>query len=117
MGSFLFPTVARFLLPLVAFVLMLLTGEINGSIAVAAGLSLIVTAVAGLVGFFFLRGEHSARRLGAKAARPLSWIPRGYKWQRMKAVAQDMYGARAPGWWLPGWLDRLLHRSARDSSR
>jgi hypothetical protein len=74
MGSFLFPTIARFLLPLVAAVLMLLTGEITGSIAIAAGLSLVVTAVAGISGFFFLRGEHSARWLGAKAARPLSWI-------------------------------------------
>jgi uncharacterized membrane protein YbhN (UPF0104 family) len=69
-----FPTVARFLLPLVALLLMLLAGEVNGSIAVAAGLSLVVTAVAGVAGYFFLREEHSARWLGAKAARPLSWI-------------------------------------------
>ena len=73
-GSFLFPTVARFLLPLVAFVLLFLTGEIDGSIKVAAGLSLVVTAVAGLAGFFFLRGEHSARWLGARASQPLAWI-------------------------------------------
>lgn len=39
LGSFLFPTLGRFLLPLVALVVLLLTGEINGSAAVLGGLS------------------------------------------------------------------------------
>jgi hypothetical protein len=46
LGSFLFPTIGRFLLPLVALLLLLLTGEINGSIVLAGTLSLAVTAVA-----------------------------------------------------------------------
>jgi len=74
LGSFLFPTIGRFLLPLVALVLLLVTGEVSGSILLAGALSLVVTAVAGIAGYFFLRRERSARWLGAKAQRPLSWI-------------------------------------------
>ena len=73
-GSFLFPTIGRFLLPLVALVVLLLTGEVNGSVVLAGVLSLAVTAVAGIAGYLFLRGERSARWLGAKSQRPLSWI-------------------------------------------
>ena len=74
LGSFVFPTIGRFLLPLVAFVLLLLTGELDGSILLASALALVVTAVAGIAGYLFLRGERSARWLGRKAQRPLSWI-------------------------------------------
>jgi uncharacterized membrane protein YbhN (UPF0104 family) len=74
LGSFLFPTIGRFVLPLVALVLLLLTGEVSGSILLASALSLVVTAVAGIAGYVFLRGERSARWLGGRAQRPLSWI-------------------------------------------
>jgi uncharacterized membrane protein YbhN (UPF0104 family) len=74
LGSFIFPTIGRFLLPLVALVLLLVTGELNGSIVLAGAFSLVITAVAGIAGYLFLRSENSARRLGAKAQRPISWI-------------------------------------------
>jgi uncharacterized membrane protein YbhN (UPF0104 family) len=74
LGSFLFPTIGRFLLPVVAIVLLLITGEVNGSILLAGAISLVVTAVAGVAGYCFLRGERSARWFGAKLERPLSWI-------------------------------------------
>ena len=73
-GSFLFPTLGRLLLPVVALVLLLLTGEVNGSILLVGGVSLVVTAIAGIAGYVFLRSERSARWLGAKTQRPLSWI-------------------------------------------
>ena len=66
-GSFLFPTLGRFLLPLAALVVLLLTGEANGSILLAGALSLVVTAVAGMAGCFFLRGER--RRAGSERRR------------------------------------------------
>jgi uncharacterized membrane protein YbhN (UPF0104 family) len=47
LGSFIFPTIGRFLLPLVALVLLFLTGEVNGSVVLAGTLALVVTAVAG----------------------------------------------------------------------
>jgi uncharacterized membrane protein YbhN (UPF0104 family) len=74
LGSFLFPTIGRFLLPLVALVLLLLTSEINGSVVLAGGLSLALTAIAGVAGYYLLRSEQSARWVGAKAQRPLSWV-------------------------------------------
>jgi uncharacterized membrane protein YbhN (UPF0104 family) len=74
LGSFIFPTIGRFLLPLVALVLLLVTGEVSGSILLAGVLSLAVSAVAGVVGFSFLRGERTARWIGARTQRPLSWI-------------------------------------------
>lgn len=74
LGSFLFPTIGRFLLPLVALVWLLVTGEVTGSILLAGALSLAITAVAGIAAYLFLRSERSASRLGAKAERPLSWI-------------------------------------------
>ena len=73
-GSFLFPTIGRFLLPLVALVLLLLTSEVNGTVVLAGALSLAVTAFAGIAGYLFLRGERSARWIGAMTQRPLSWI-------------------------------------------
>ena len=74
LGSFLFPTVGRFLLPLVALAVLLVTDEVDPSVAVAGALSLVVTAGAGIAGYLFLRAERSARWLGGKAQRPLSWL-------------------------------------------
>ncbi len=73
-GSFLFPMIGRFVLPCVALVLVILTGEADGSILLAGALSVVITVVAGIVGYFFLRTEASARWLGVKAQRPLSWL-------------------------------------------
>jgi uncharacterized membrane protein YbhN (UPF0104 family) len=73
LGSFLFPTIGRFLLPLVALVLLLLTGEVTGTILLAGILSLAISAAAGIAGYFFLRRERSAKWLGAKLQQPLSW--------------------------------------------
>ncbi len=64
LGSFLFPTMGRFMLPLVALLLVILTGELNGTIVLAGTLSLAVTAGACIAGYLFLRGD--ARRAGSE---------------------------------------------------
>jgi len=61
-------------LPLIALLVLLVTGEVTGSILLASVLSLLISFIAGIAGYFFLRAERSARWLGAKAQRPLSWI-------------------------------------------
>jgi uncharacterized membrane protein YbhN (UPF0104 family) len=66
--------IGRLLLPLVALVLLWVTDELSGSILLAGALSLAISAIAGAAGFLFLRDERSARWLGAKLQRPLSWI-------------------------------------------
>ena len=73
-GSFVFPTLGRFLLPLVALVVVVATGDADGTILLAGALSLAITGAACIAGWFFLRRESTARRLGAKSQRPLSWI-------------------------------------------
>jgi len=78
-GSFLFPMIGRLLLPLIALVLLVLTGEVSGTILLAGALSLAISVVAVAAGYFFLRSERSARWLGAKTQRPLSWILRKLK--------------------------------------
>jgi uncharacterized membrane protein YbhN (UPF0104 family) len=73
-GSFVFPTIGRFLLPLVALLVLVLTGDVSGSVVVAGALSLTISAIAAIAGFAFMRRERTARRLGAATQRPLSWI-------------------------------------------
>ena len=74
LGSFIFPTIGRLVLPVVALVVLLVTGQVSGTVVLAGAISLVVTAVVGIAGYVFLRGERSARWLGVKAQRPLSWI-------------------------------------------
>jgi uncharacterized membrane protein YbhN (UPF0104 family) len=72
-GSFLFPTIGRFALPLVALIVVLVAGDVTGTIWLAAGLSLTVTGLAAAAGYLLLHGERSARWLGMHLQRPLSW--------------------------------------------
>jgi hypothetical protein len=65
---------ARRTSPLVALLLLLLTNEVSGTIWLAGGLSLAISAGAAIAGYLFLREERSARRIGVKTQRPLSWI-------------------------------------------
>ena len=74
LGSFVFPTIGRFLLPLLALVLLLATDEVTGAILIIGGCSLALSAAAGVAGYFFLRDERAARWLGAKLQRPVSRI-------------------------------------------
>jgi hypothetical protein len=74
LGPFFFPTLGRFVLPLVALVLLLVAGEVTGSILLAGALSLVITMISSVVGYYSLREERSARRLGERLQRPLSWV-------------------------------------------
>lgn len=71
-GSFLFPTLGRFLLPVVAVVVLALGGDIDGSIVLIGALAVVITIAASAAGYAFLRGEQSARRLGSLVQRSLS---------------------------------------------
>jgi uncharacterized membrane protein YbhN (UPF0104 family) len=73
-GSFLFPTIGRLVLPLAALVVLLVAGDVTGTIWLGAALSFAITGIAVLGGYFLLRSEDSARWLGAKSQRPLSWL-------------------------------------------
>ena len=64
-GTFLFPTLGRFLLPVVAVLVLIVTGEVDGRVAVAGGVALVITALTALAGYVFLRSERSASGWGA----------------------------------------------------
>lgn len=111
-GSFVFPTLGRLVLPLVAVLVLAVAGDIDGSIAIVAALSLVVTAMAGVVGYVLLRTESSAQWLGAKAQRPLS---RALGWMKREPVEDGLdrlrrYAPRhsqpwegAGSWEASGW--------------
>ena len=76
LGSFLFPTLGRLLLPLTALVALLVVGEFNNWMLLVSALSLLVISVVGAGAYCLLRTERSARWLGVKLQRPLSWTLR-----------------------------------------
>jgi uncharacterized membrane protein YbhN (UPF0104 family) len=73
---------------------LLVTGEVSDSAALAGALSLAITAVAGIAGFLFLRKERSAVWLGAKTQRPLSWMLVKFKRDPLDDAAGKAAGLR-----------------------
>ncbi len=76
LGSFLFPTLGRLLLPFAALLALLAVGELDSLILLVSALALLVVAVLGVGSYCLLHTERSARWLGAKLQRPLSWAIR-----------------------------------------
>ena len=123
-GSFVFPTLGRFLLPLVALVVVVATGDADGTILLAGALSLAITGAACVAGWFFLRRESTARWLGARAQRPLSWILVKLKRSRStdgagaaSALRERTLVVLREGWsWAPPGSPRTS-RHVRDPAR
>jgi len=73
-GSFVFPQAGRIVLPIAAFVVLLLAGQADGEAliitAISAALVVVVCVLVWLIG----RSEASARWLGAKLGRFVSWV-------------------------------------------
>jgi uncharacterized membrane protein YbhN (UPF0104 family) len=61
-------------LPIVALVLLLATGEVTGTVWLAGGLAIAISGLAGIACYLLLRGERSASRLGSMLQRPLSRV-------------------------------------------
>ena len=95
LGSFLFPTLGRLVLPLAALVALLVVGEIDGVMLLVSALSLLVLAVVGAGAYCLLRTERSARWLGAKLQRPLSWMLRALKRSPMEDAPSKAVEIRA----------------------
>ena len=86
-GTFLFPTLGRFLLPVVAVFVLLVTGEVDGTVAIAGGLALLITAAAALAGYLLLRSDRSARWLGARWQAPLNRVRSLFKREPIDELA------------------------------
>ncbi len=87
-GSFLFPMVGRFLLPPAALVVLLVSGDVHGTILIAAAFALMITLALAFVTWLFLRTERSAHRVGTRVERPLARVLRVVKRDPVEDTAQ-----------------------------
>jgi uncharacterized membrane protein YbhN (UPF0104 family) len=73
-GSFVFPQAGRIVLPIVAFVGLLATGQADGTALVITLVALAITIVLAVVIRMIGRSETSARWVGRQLARVVSWV-------------------------------------------
>ena len=73
-GSFVFPQGGRIVLPLVAFVALLVTGQADGVALVVTLVALAITIVLAIVIRMIGRSESSAQWVGKQLARMISWV-------------------------------------------
>jgi uncharacterized membrane protein YbhN (UPF0104 family) len=73
-GSFIFPQAARIVLPVVAFIVLLAAGQADSEALIITLISLVLVAVIAALLWMIGRSETSARWLGAKLGRLVSWI-------------------------------------------
>lgn len=73
-GTFVFPQAGRLLLPVVAFIALVVTGQVDDTAMIIVGISLLAVAIAGLLAWFIGRSEDSAKWLGRHLARVISWV-------------------------------------------
>jgi uncharacterized membrane protein YbhN (UPF0104 family) len=73
-GTFVFPQAARIVLPVVAFIVLLAAGQADSEALIITLISLVLVAVIAALLWMIGRSETSARWLGAKLGRLVSWI-------------------------------------------
>jgi uncharacterized membrane protein YbhN (UPF0104 family) len=73
-GTFVFPQAGRLLLPVVAFIALVVAGQADETAMIVVGISLLAIAIAGVLAWFIGRSEESARWIGRQLARVISWV-------------------------------------------
>lgn len=73
-GTFVFPQAGRIVLPIVAFVVLLLTDRVDDEALIITAISVALVAVVCVLIWLIGRSETSARWLGAKLGRFVSWV-------------------------------------------
>ena len=73
-GSFVFPQGGRIVLPLVAFVVLLATGDVDSEVMIISGIALAIADAVGVVIRLVGRSETSARWVGRQLGRSVSWV-------------------------------------------
>jgi uncharacterized protein (TIRG00374 family) len=73
-GTFVFPQGARIALPIVAFVVLLAAGQADGEALIIAMISVVLVGVICTLLWLVGRSEKSARWVGAKLGRLVSWV-------------------------------------------
>ena len=72
-GTFVFPQAGRLLLP-VAFIALVVAGQVDDTAMIVVGISLLAVVVAGVLAWFIGRSEDSARWVGRHLATVISWV-------------------------------------------
>jgi uncharacterized membrane protein YbhN (UPF0104 family) len=73
-GTFVFPQAGRLLLPVVAFIALVVAGQADDTAMIVVGISLLAVAIAGVLAWIIGRSEESAEWLGHHLARVISWV-------------------------------------------
>jgi uncharacterized membrane protein YbhN (UPF0104 family) len=73
-GTFVFPQAGRLLLPVVAFIALVVAGQADETAMIVVGISILALAIAGVLAWFIGRSEESARWIGGQLARVISWV-------------------------------------------
>jgi uncharacterized membrane protein YbhN (UPF0104 family) len=73
-GTFVFPQAGRLVLPVVAFIALVIAGQADDTAMIVVGISLLAIAVAGVLAWIIGRSEESTKWLGRQLARVISWV-------------------------------------------
>jgi len=73
-GTFVFPQAGRLVMPVVAFVALLIAGQADDVAVIVVGISILVMVIVGLLAWLIGRSERSALWVGRQAARLISWV-------------------------------------------
>jgi len=73
-GSFVFPQGGRIVLPIIAFFVLLVSGNLDSEVFIIAGISLALSIALSVVIWLIGRSEASARWVGKQLGRFVSWV-------------------------------------------
>jgi uncharacterized membrane protein YbhN (UPF0104 family) len=73
-GSFIFPTAGRIVMPLVAVILLIATGNFRPEALIVAAISIIILLIAVALIWLVGRSDASARWVGNQSGRAISWV-------------------------------------------
>ena len=93
-GSFIFPTAGRLALPLVAFAVLVVTGNFNPEALWLAAASVAILLVAAFVIWLVGRSDSSARWVGNQSGRAISWALARLKKEPVTGLGETLVGFR-----------------------
>jgi uncharacterized membrane protein YbhN (UPF0104 family) len=106
---------AKFVFPVIALALLLVTGQATGGLLVATGIGLVVLIVLGSIGGLALWKESFAKALFGGAGRVVSWFralvhkPRVHWGQSGIRFRGETLGLIRDRWWMLTWTTLLSH--------
>lgn len=104
-GTFIFPTAGRMVLPITGFILLVASGEASVEALIFAGIALILLALVCVCVWYIGRSDSSARWAGERAEAGISWVLRKLGkdpvtglGDRMVQIKNETYGVVGKRW-------------------